>query len=205
MAKEKKTEELQKIVSDSVEAAISAASGNLGGDSFKSLDEALKVASKDDPFFNPTLSQYRIGMIINTDASVAKIRKVPVGTNGNKAWCITGAVGQRKADGTIEYTGAFNMYPSTLRKQIQVTDESGDQVLDEKKEPVIIGGFGNPVWEAARACATSNELLEYAMNKVFEVSEIKRDFGPSVFVQQADGSRKATSHKLTSVPLFNVL
>ena len=198
-------DELQKVVSDSVQAAIDAASGNLGGKSFESIDKALETAANDPGFFNPTLSQYRKGMIINTDESIAKIRKVPVGTGGNEAWCITGAVGTRKADGSIEYTGAFNMYPSTLRKQIQVTDENGDQVLDEQKQPVIVDGAGNPVWDGARACNNPEELLKYAMNKQFECYDIKRDFGPSVFVKLADGSRKATSHKLTSVPLFNVL
>lgn len=206
MAKEtKNAEELQKTVSDSVVAAIVAASGNLGGTSFESIDKALESAAKDDPFFNPTLAQYREGMIISTDSSFAKIRKVPVGRGNNEAWCITGAVGRRKADGTIEFTGAFNMYPSTLRKQIPVTDENGDQVLNEKKEPMIIDGAGNPVWEAARACQGPEELLKYAMDKTFEVSAIKRDFGPAVFVDQLDGSRKATSHRLTSLPLFNLI
>lgn len=204
MGKNVANEELQKKVSDSVIDAVNAASGNLKGTAYN-LDEALKAAANDPGFFNPTLAQYREGMVISTDESFAKIRKVPVGRGTNTAWVITGAMGHKKSDGTIEYTGAFNMYPSTLRKQIQITDENGDAVLDENKSPRIIDGKGNPVWEAARACENPEELLKYAMNKTFEVASITRDFGPAVFVDQADGTRKATSHRLTSLPLFNLL
>lgn len=198
--------EVQKTIDESVSAAIAAASGNLKGDAYGSFEDAVKaVENGGDQFFNPTLSQYKEGLVINTDRSVAKFNKVKVGTSDNKAWCITAPAGYQKADGTIEYTQAFNMYLSTLRKQILVTDENGDQVLDENRKPVVVDGAGNAVWEAARACADERSLLEYAVDKVFKVSEIKRDFGPSVFVKQADGSRKAMSHKITSLPIFNVI
>lgn len=197
-------QELVKKVSDEVMAAVAAAAGNLKGESFDTVEAALESAGKEDPFFNPTLSQFREGLIINTHRDVAKIKKVPVGTSGRKAWCITCPAGYRSGD-TVVYSQAFNFYPSSLRKQIQVTDEMGDQVLDEHNQPVLKPLVGNQVWEKARAIQDPKELLNYAIDKVFETTEIIRDFGPSVFVEQRDGSRKATSHKLTSVPQFNII
>lgn len=202
--KAKKEDDLLKIVGDEVMAAVAAASGNLKGDPFKTVEDAIKAAGEDDPFFNPTLSQFREGLCINTYRDVAKIKRVKVGNSDRKAWCITCPAGYMK-DGKVVYNQAFNFYPSTLRKQIQVTDEMGDQVLNEKKEPIYVDGKGNQVWDAARAITNSEDLLKFALDKVFQTSEIKRDFGPSVFVDQRDGSRKATAHKLTSVPLFNVI
>lgn len=209
MAKgDKKDVDLKKVVlSESVNAALEAASNGLKGDVY-SAEDAIKEASKEDPFFNPTLAQYREGMVINTNRNVAKIKKTPVGRSGSKsAWVITCPVGYRKADGTIEYTGAFNMYPSTLRKQIQVTDADGDAVLDENRMPKVCPteAEGNAVWKAARACGGPENLLEYALDKIFLVGKIYRDFGPSVFVEQADKSLKATSHKLTSAPSFTII
>jgi hypothetical protein len=203
--KKNANDDLLKVVGDEVMAAVNAASNDLKGDSFETVEEALKAAGADDAFFNPTLSQYREGLCINTHREVAKIKKVAVGNSGNrKAWCITCPAGYMK-DGKVVYNQAFNFYPSTLRKQIQVTDEMGDQVLDENKQPMVVDGAGNPTWDKARAIGNPEDLLEFALDKVFQTSEIKRDFGPSVFVEQKDGSRKATAHKLTSVPLFNVI
>lgn len=199
-------EKLVKIISEDVENAIKSASDALDGE-VMTADEALKAAGKEDLFFNPTLSQYREGMVLNTDRSLCKIKKTPVGRGGNSAWVITCPVGYRKADGTIEYTGAFNMYPSTLRKQIQVTDADGDAVLDENGAPKVCPteDQANSVWKAARACQGPENLLEFALDKKFLVGKIYRDFGPSVFVEQRDGSRKATSHKLTSAPSFTII
>ena len=203
MAKE--TKDLVKEIGEDIMSAIAAASGNLKGDDYQSVDEALKtVENGGDQFFNPTLSQYKEGLVINTNRDVVKMKKVAVGTGTRKAWCITAPAGYMR-DGQVIYNQAFNMYPSTLRKTIQVTDEIGDQVLDENKTPVVIDGSGNACWEAAHACGDEKALLEYALDKVFKVSEIRRDFGPSVFVSQADGSRKATGHKLTSLPLFSII
>jgi len=202
--KKSANDDLLKIVGDEVMAAVAAASGDLKGESFETVEDAIKAAGADDPFFNPTLSQYREGLCINTHREVARIKKVKVGNSDRKAWCITCPAGYMK-DGKIVYNQAFNFYPTTLRKQIQVTDEMGDQVLNEKKEPVYVDGRGNQVWDKARSITNSEDLLEFALDKVFQTSEIKRDFGPSVFVDQKDGSRKATAHKLTSVPLFNII
>lgn len=195
-------EQLQKMFADEVMDAIAAASGDIKGEGFTTIEKALESAGGDDPFFNPTLSQYREGMVLNTDRNVVRLKKAKVGRRG--AWVITCPCG-KLVDGKPVYTGAFNMYPSTLRKQIQVTDEYGNPTLDENKQPVVIDGKGNEVWDAARACSTPSELLEYALDKVFFVDHITRDFGPAVFVEQADKSLKATSHKLTSLPVFNLI
>ena len=205
MVKETKTtEDLLKIVGDEVMNAVEAASGNLKGESFETVEAALEAAGNEDAFFNPTLSQYREGLCINTHREVAKIKKVPVGSGTRKAWCITCPAGYKK-DGKIVYNQAFNFYPSTLRKQIQITDEIGDAVLNENKQPQVVPAVGNQVWEAARKIEDPKALLNFALDKVFETAEILRDFGPSVFVEQKDGSRKATAHKLTSVPQFNII
>lgn len=204
MAKETKIDDLLKVISDEVMAAVNAANNNLKGESFETVEAALEAAGGEDPFFNPTLSQYREGLCINTHREVAKIKKVPVGTGTRKAWCITCPAGYKK-DGKVVYNQAFNFYPSTLRKQIQVSDEMGDAVLDENKQPMVVPAKGNQVWEAARKIEDPKALLNYALDKVFETTEILRDFGPSVFVEQKDGSRKATAHKLTSVPQFNII
>jgi len=195
-------EEMEKSFSSSVLDAIESAAGGLKGDSF-SLEEALTKAGGEQSFFNPTLSQYKEGMILNTDESVGKIKKTPVGNGGRDAWVIVCPCGHREGS-EIVYDKAFNFYPSTLRKTIQVTDENGDAVLDENKQPKVVSA-DNAVFQAAQACTTPKELINYAMNKVFEVGSIKRDFGPSVFVKMADGSNKATSHKLTSAPSFSII
>lgn len=201
-AAQNEQEEMEKSFSDSVLDAIEAAAGGLNGNLF-SFEEALNQAGKEQSFFNPTLSQYKEGMILNTDESVCKIKKVSVGTGTREAWVIVCPCGHREGS-EIVYDKAFNFYPSTLRKTIQVTDENGDAVLDENKQPKIVSA-DNAVFQAAQACDGPKALLNYAMNKVFEVGKIKRDFGPSVFVKMADNSNKATSHKLTSAPSFSII
>lgn len=204
-AEQAQENDLLKVVGDEVMNAVNAASGDLKGDSFETVEAALEAAGGEDPFFNPTLSQYREGLCINTHREVAKIKKVPVGSSSRKAWVITCPAGYKK-DGKVVYSQAFNFYPSTLRKQIQVTDEFGDPVLDENMTPVVRPAkTTNSVWNEARGLTKPEDLLEFALDKVFETSEIIRDFGPSVFVKQKDDSNKATSHKLTSVPMFNVI
>lgn len=198
-------DDLQKIVSDEILAAIAVASDGLKGEPFNTVEDALEAAGAEDAFFNPTLSQYREGLCINTHREFAKIKRVTVGNSGSrKAWCITCPAGYKKGDQVV-YNQVFNFYPSTLRKQIQVTDELGDAVLDENKQPIVVPAVGNATWNKAREIKDPKALLNFAVDKVFETTEILRDFGPSVYVDQKDGSRKATSHKLTSVPQFAII
>jgi hypothetical protein len=198
--------EFVKSFSDDVLKAVEEANDGLKGDSFTDVAEAIKAAGNDDEFFNPTLSQFREGMYINTDSSIAKIKKTQVGRGSRKAWCISCPVGYKDpVSGEVVYSGAFRFFPSSLRKTIQVTDELGEPVLDENMAPIVRENRGNAVYEAAKACGNPAQLLSYAMDKVFHITNITRDFGPSVFVAQKDGSNKATGHKLTSMPTFELV
>lgn len=201
MAEEKKNEVAPKTISDAVVAAIVAAADGLKGDEM-SFTDALAKAGKEDNFFNPTLSQYREGMVLNTNQNLCRIKKVSVGTSGREAWVIVCPVGHLE-EGKPVYDAAFNLYPSTLRKNILVTDEVGDPVLDENKQQIQVNA-GNAVYEAAQACAGPKQLLEYTMNKIFVVDKIYRDFGPAGFVER-NGLNKATTHKLTSAPAFRII
>lgn len=197
-------DELLKLITDEVKQLLDTADSNLKGESFDTIEAALSAAEADDPYFNPTLSQYREGLCFTTNRNVSRVKKVPVGKGNRKAWCIICPAGYKK-DGKVNYTQAFYFYPSTLRKQIQRTDEVGDPILDENMKPIMVpaDNTSNQVWREARAITDSRKLLEYALDHDYECSEIIRDFGPSVFVQQEDGTNKAKSHKLTSVPMFN--
>lgn len=202
MADNKNQEQVApKTITDDVIDAITAAANGLKGDEM-SFADALTKAGKEDNFFNPTLSQYREGMVLNTDPSVCKIKKVPVGTQGNQAWVVICPVGHLEGEKVV-YDAAFNFYPSTLRKNIQRTSEEGEPVIDENNKPIETNA-DNAVYEAARACSGPKELLEYAMGKVFVVDKIKRDFGPAGFVDR-NGVRKPTMRKLTSAPVFRII
>lgn len=194
--------QLQKIISESVEAAIEEAAGDNDAP-VMSLAEARAAAKGEDDFFNPTLSQFKEGMVINTNETLCKIKRVPVGKQGNSAWRMTCPCGRRNPDGTIEYTGAFHFFPSSLRKVIMVTDENGEPTLDDKMQQEEIKA-DNEVWRAARACKNSSELLDYASNKIFLVGQIKRGFGPSGFME-INGVNRPTGHKLTSAPSFSII
>lgn len=202
MADNKNQEQVApKTITDDVIDAITAAANGLKGDEM-SFADALTKAGKEDNFFNPTLSQYREGMVLNTDPANCKIKKVAVGTSGRQAWVVVCPVGHMEGDKVV-YDAAFNLYPSTLRKNIQRTDEMGEPVVDEHNKPIETNA-ANAVYEAARACSGPKELLEYTMGKVFIVDEIKRDFGPAGFVER-NGVNKATTRKLTSAPVFRII
>ena len=199
-----------KELSESVIAAIKAASEGLqGSKSAIALGETLPDSIKElPPFFNPTLSQYVKGLALDFSSPECLLRVVEVGRTDRSALVITCPAGMATASHKaedVEWDRAFNAYISTFRKRIQVTDEMGDPVLNENKEPVIVEGKGNAIWEAAQACADASELINFLKGKRLYVQDIKRNFGPAVFVQQPDGSNKATSHKMTSLPLFGEL
>lgn len=208
MTKEAKNSDLRKVVDDSVMDAVSAASDGLKGKSYGTLAEAIQAAGDEDPFFNPSLSQYREGLVINTDENLCKIKKVNVGRGTRTAWCITAPAGHLDENGKPVYDKAFNFYPSTLRKQIQVSDENGDPVLDENRNPKTCDATtvdpGNEVFAEARKLKDSVELLNYAVNKVFLVGKIARDFGPSNYVDK-NGTNVPTGHKMTSAPAFKII
>lgn len=197
-------EALQKVISDDVAQLIKDTLNSIKGQEFTTIAEAVSAAGGDDPFFNPTLSQYKKDMYLYFDPANMGIKKVPVGKSGTKAWALVVPAGHYDQHmKKVVLDRVFQAFLNTFRKQILVTDELGDQVLDENREPVIRDGKGNNIWEEARKCGNSADLMEYVSNLgLTKVDDIVRDFGPSVFVPQQDGTRKATSHKMTSLPLF---
>jgi len=201
---ENPTVDLQKIVGEEVLAAVSAAADTIRGESFSTVEDAMKSAGQEDDFFNPTLSQYKEGLIINTDRRLVKIKRAIIRNSSRKAWVIVAPAGYRRGN-EIVYSQAFNFYPSTLRKSITRTNDVGEPVLDKHNNPISSDSKAsqNPVWKGAHACANAEELLNYALDKHFEVIELYRDFGPSLFTTQPDGSMVPRGHKLTTLPLFN--
>jgi len=201
---EQPTDDLQKIVGEEVLAAVSAAADTIRGESFSTVEDAMKSAGQEDDFFNPTLSQYKEGLIINTDRRLVKIKRATIRNSSRKAWVIVAPAGYRKGNKVV-YSQAFNFYPSTLRKSITRTNDVGEPVLDKNNNPISSDSKAsqNPVWKGAHACANAEELLNYALDKRFEVIELYRDFGPSLFTTQPDGSMVPRGHKLTTLPLFN--
>jgi hypothetical protein len=201
---ENPTVDLQKIVGEEVLAAVSAAADTIRGESFSTVEDAMKSAGQEDDFFNPTLSQYKEGLIINTDRRLVKIKRAIIRNSSRKAWVIVAPAGYRRGN-EIVYSQAFNFYPSTLRKSITRTNDVGEPVLDKNNNPISSDSKAsqNPVWKGAHACANAEELLNYALDKHFEVIELYRDFGPSLFTTQPDGSMVPRGHKLTTLPLFN--
>lgn len=201
---ENPTDDLQKIVGEEVLAAVSAAADTIRGESFSTVEDAMKSAGQEDDFFNPTLSQYKEGLIINTDRRLVKIKRATIRNSSRKAWVIVAPAGYRRGNEII-YSQAFNFYPSTLRKSITRTNEVGEPVLDNNRQPITSDSKAstNTVWKGAHACANAEELLNYALDKRFEVIELYRDFGPSLFTTQPDGSMVPRGHKLTTLPLFN--
>jgi len=197
-------EALQKVISDDVAQLIKDTLQGIKGQEFATVAEAVNAAGGDDPFFNPTLSQYKKDMYLYFDPANMGIKKVPVGNSDTKAWALIVPAGQLDHNtNKVVLNRVFQAFLNTFRKQILVTDELGDQVLDENMAPVIKDGKGNEIWEEARKCTNSADLMKYVSNLgLTKVNDIIRDFGPSIFVKQQDGSRKATSHRITSLPLF---
>ena len=195
-----------KVISENIEALIVSTSqnlkGELVGDSLSAAVEKLKNDTNRRSFFDPSLSQYKEQLVLYFEPSACKVREVPVGRGTNTAIVITCPAGMRQPDGTVNFDRVFNAYVSTFRKSIQVTDEVGDPVLDENRQPKVVDGYKNAVWARMHACHNEAEVISELLGKKMLCTKIMRDFGPAVFVEQADGSRKATSHRMTALPLF---
>ena len=203
--------EIEKVVvSESVVDAINAASSGLAGGELLgegTLASAAEAVGNSDRgnFFDPTLSQYHENLCVYFDPQNSRVREVPVGKSGSTAIVVTVPAGMMQADGKVVYNRPFNAYISTFRKQIQLTDEVGEPVLDERMVPQVIDGGTNAVWQEMRNTHNESELLAALSGRAFRCSSIKRGYGPSNFVTLGDGSRKAQGHKLTSLPLFEEL
>ncbi len=198
-------EAIEKIVSDDVVAAITAAANGLTGQAVGNGTlagaAAAVLAAGGGNFIDPSLSQYKEGLVLYFDPETSVVKEVEVGNAGNKAYCVTVPAGMARQDNTVEFTKAFNAYVSTFRKEIRVHDENGEPCLKPNKEPMTVGGDTNAVWQEMRGYHSVSEMLEAMSGRKFKCVKILRDFGPSNYVGAA-GERRPTGHRLTSLPLF---
>lgn len=182
------------VISQAVKDAIKKASDNIkdaqSAGTMNNLD-ASKMGMR-PKFFDPSLSQYKEGMYLYFGDD-CPVKEVPVGTQGNSAIVVTVAAGMTPD----RLEKPFNVYVTTLRKTIRVTDADGEPHLDNNKNQVEVTGAGNAIWDACNACSDEGEVLNYMRGKRVKVSKILKEFGPSKFV---DGV--PTAHKLTSLPLL---
>lgn len=192
----------EKKFSQDVLAAVNAAASSVNAkQSFQSLAEA-REALKSRESFDPSLSQFVVGTVLNFDEETLKINISNIGRDGSAVISVpAGTVG---ADGKVVYNRAMNVYLSSLGKTIRVTDANGEPVLDENGAQKTITGAGNPIWEAISKAKTDDDKLAVILNKEIRIDAVKRDFGPSNFVNIGD-TMVPKGHKLTSLPLCSVL
>ena len=191
-----------KTFAQNVEAAVAAAAGSVKyKQSFDSFDAALE-ATKERTKFDPSLSQFVVGTVLDFDPSKMKIGISDIGNNG--ATVLSVPAGTKGADGKVQFNRAMNVYVSSLGKTIRCTDPNGEPVQDATGAQKIVTGNGNAVWEAIDSCKSDSEILAWLRGKTLEVVEIKREYGPSNFVE-IGGTRTPKGHRLTSLPLFREL
>ena len=200
-------DEVEKIVGEEVIAAITrAANGltgqNVGDGSLAGAAETV-IAAGGGQFVDPSLSQYKENLVLFFDPEHSIVKEVEVGRGGNTAYCVTVPAGMAQLDNTVVFNKAFNAYVSTFRKEIRVHDENGEPVLDPTKnnEPVVIDGHTNQVWNEMRGYGSVGQMLGALSGRKFKCVKILRNFGPSNYVG-AEGERRPTGHRLTSLPLF---
>lgn len=191
-----------KTFAQNVDAAIAAAAGSVNyKQTFESFDKALE-ATKERTKFDPSLSQFVVGTVLDFDPSKMKIGISDIGING--ATVLSVPAGTKDANGKVQFNRAMNVYVSSLGKTIRCTDPNGEPVRDASGAQKIVTGQGNAVWEAIDACKSDSEILAWLKGKTLEVVDIKREYGPSNFVE-IGGTRTPKGHRLTSLPLFNEL
>lgn len=192
----------EKTFAQNVDAAIAAAAGSVKYknqfDSFEAAVEATKERTK----FDPSLSQFVVGTVLDFDPTKMKIGISDIGNNG--ATVLSVPAGTKGADGKVNFNRAMNVYVSSLAKTIRVHDAQGEPVQNADGSQKTIDGAGNAVWEALNACKSDSEILSWVKGKTLEVTSIKREYGPSNFVE-IGGTRTPKGHRLTSLPLFNEL
>lgn len=199
-------EAVEEIISQGVIDAIKAASSNLGGElvgkgSILEAADSIKESGNRRPFFDPSLSQYKENLVVYFDPVNSIVREVPVGTGTSTSIVCTVPAGMKQADGSVVFDKTFNVYVTTFRKTINVANEVGEPVLDDKRNPVVIDGGTNAVWQEMHACGDEPAILRKLNGRAFCCSKILRDFGPSNYVGEP-GNRRPTGHRLTSLPLF---
>lgn len=198
-------EAIEKVVGDEVIAAITRASNGLTGQNVGdgSLDGAAQavLAAGGGQFIDPSLSQYKEGLVLYFDPEHSIVKEVEVGRNGNTAYCVTVPAGMAQPDNSVVFNKAFNAYVSTFRKEIRVHDENGEPVLGPNNNPVVVDGGTNQVWNEMRSYGSVSQMLGGMSGRKFKCVKILRNFGPSNYVG-AEGERRPTGHRLTSLPLF---
>lgn len=199
-------DEVEKVVGEEVIAAITRASNGLTGQNVGdgSLDGAAQAVlnAGGGQFIDPSLSQYKEGLVLYFDPEHSIVKEVEVGRGGNNtAYCVTVPAGMAQPDNSVVFNKAFNAYVSTFRKEIRVHDENGEPVLDAKNNPVTISGDTNAVWNEMRSYGSVSQMLGAMSGRKFKCVKVLRNFGPSNYVG-AEGERHPTGHRLTSLPLF---
>ena len=191
-----------KTFAQNVEAAVAAAAGSVkykqSFDTFESAIEGTKGRTK----FDPSLSQFVVGTVLDFDPTKMKIGISDIGNNG--ATVLSVPAGTKGADGKVNFNRAMNVYVSSLAKTIRVHDAQGEPVQNADGSQKTVDGAGNEVWEALNACKSDSEILSWIKGKTLEVTSIKREYGPSNFVEIGN-TRTPKGHRLTSLPLFNEL
>lgn len=198
-------EAIEKVVGEEVIAAITRASNGLTGQNVGdgSLDGAAQavLAAGGGQFIDPSLSQYKEGLVLYFDPEHSIVKEVEVGRGGNTAYCVTVPAGMAQPDNSVIFNKAFNAYVSTFRKEIRVHDENGEPVLGPNNDPVVVNGGTNQVWNEMRGYSSVSQMLGAMSGRKFKCVKILRNFGPSNYVGN-EGERRPTGHRLTSLPLF---
>lgn len=207
MAKETETPAgavIEKIIGEELIDQLKATSEKLKGTALGGLTEAadkIKASGNRSPFFDPSLAQYKQGLVLYFDPEHSIVREVPVGTGTSTAIVCTIPAGMKHADGSVVFNKVFNAYISTFRKTIRVTDQYGEPVLTELGEQKTLTGENNAIWDEMQACEDEPEVLRKLSGRKLECTKVEHDFGPSNFVGEI-GNRRPTGHRLTSLPLF---
>jgi len=199
-------EAVEKVIGEEVVAAITRASNgltgqNVGDGSLSGAAQAV-IAAGGGQFIDPSLSQYKEGLVLYFDPEHSIVKEVEVGRGGsNTTYCVTVPAGMAQPDNSVVYNKAFNAYVSTFRKEIRVHDENGEPVLGPNNDPVVVNGGTNQVWNEMRGYGSVGQMLGAMSGRKFKCVKILRNFGPSNYVGN-EGERHPTGHRLTSLPLF---
>ena len=155
----------------------------------------LKTRSR----FDASLNAYEVGMVLVFDTTVMKFGIADVGRNGSATLLVPKG---HVLNGKIVIDGVFQVYLSTLGKTIRVTEQDGEPKIDQSTgSQLVIDGRGNAIWEACNKASDDAGIISVVADKAIIVKQILRGFGPSGYVDKG-GTMTPTSHKLTTLPLF---
>lgn len=190
----------EKTFASNVEAAVKAAAGSVKmKQTFENFEAAIQGTTERTKF-DPSLSQFVVGTVLSFDPAKMRIGISDIGNNG--ATVLSVPAGNKDSNGNVTFNRAMNVYLSSLGKTIRVHDAMGEPVQNPDASQKTIDGAGNPVWDAINKCKSDSEILSWLKGKTLEVTEIRRGYGPSNYVE-IGGTRTPKGHRLTSLPLFN--